>query len=56
MNELNLKTPKPKLKATKTKQPKNIKIISPCGNGNMTFLENDPMLTDLISKGWKRGK
>jgi len=54
MNELNLKTPKPKV--TKTKQPKNIKIVSPCGNGNMTFLENDPMLTDLISKGWKRGK
>ncbi len=42
MNELNLKTPKPKAKATKTKQPKNIKIISPCGNGNMSFFRKRP--------------
>jgi len=56
MSELNLKTPKPRV--TKVKQPKNSTVISPCGNGNMTFLENDPMLSELISRGWKvkRGK
>ncbi len=50
MNELELETPKPKVKL---REPKMITIVSKCGNGSMTLQEGRRELEDLLNGGWK---